>query len=467
MPLIISVCREHDLSPSRYLLFAAYGSLLGGQWTLIGTRSNIILSDFLRGHGEPGLGFFDFTPIAAPIFVVSALFFMLLGRRSLPDKPTPFSSAAMNAFLTELIVPTESAVIGKTIEQALEKQKLDVVALVRGGYRMPLGVHLTAGDIIVVRGTATTIGDLVKSPDFKVRDEANLDRAHLASVDLVTVEAVVPMNSYYAGRRLRGIPFSTSHGMTVLGMAHRGFASQQSIMDLPLRPGDTLLFLGSSEDVLRLKNSSDIRLLDAQPLPAVGTKKAWIVGALLASVIVLAVTGTLAPTIAIPLAATGAVLFGCITLRAAYESIDWPTIVTLGGMISYGIALETTGAAAEIANLVVSGFADHTAVVLLGALLLIAVLFTQVIENAAVAIIVAPIAFQVTQTLGLDPKPVMIALAICVSAGFATPVAHESTILVMGPGQYQFRHYLLTGSVLAIITWLGATLVTPLVWPLE
>jgi di/tricarboxylate transporter len=332
---------------------------------------------------------------------------------------------------------------------------------------MPLGVRLQPEDAIVVRGTAATIGELVKSPDFLVREESKLDRADLASVDLVTVEAVLPLNSYYVGRRLGHIPFGRNYGMTVLGMAHHGRTVRQSIMDTILKPGDTLLFLGSSEDVVRLKRNSDIRLLDTQRFPSLGNKKAWIVSALLASVIIFAVSGLLAPTIAIPIAGAGAVLFGCITLRGAYESIDWPTIVTLGGMISYGVALEKTGAAAEIANLVVAGFSDQMPVIMLGALLLIAVLFTQVIENAAVAIIVAPIAFQVTQALELNPKPVMIALGICVSAGFATPVAHESTILVMGPGQYRFRDYLLTGSALAIITWVGATLLTPVIWPLN
>jgi di/tricarboxylate transporter len=178
------------------------------------------------------------------------------------------------------------------------------------------------------------------------------------------------------------------------------------------------------------------------------------------------VSGLLAPTIAIPLAAAGAVLLGCISLRGAYESVDWPTIVTLGGMIPFGLALEKTGAAGTIAGLVVDGFGGLSPVVILGALLLIAILFTQIIENAAVAIIVAAIAYQMAQSAGVDPKSFMIPLAICISAGFCTPVAHESTILVMGPGQYEFKDYVRLGGVLAIITWVIATLVTPMFWPM-
>jgi di/tricarboxylate transporter len=467
LPLIICVCKENQLSPSRYLLFAAYGSLLGGQWTLIGTRSNIILSDFLRQRGEAGIGFFDFTPIAAPIFIASALFLMLVGRHFLPDKRLVFSSADLKEFLTELAVTGESSVIGATASEILKSHNLKIVALIRGGTRLPLGVKLAVDDRLVVRGTADTIGELVKSADFCVHEEKKLDRSDLASVDLMIVEAIFPQKSSYVGQRLGSIAFDRNYGMTVLGMAHRGQAVQQRMPDTILRAGDSLLFLGSSDDVERLKRNSGILLLDTKSFPAVGMKKAWTVSALLLGVIVFAITGTLEPAITIPLAGAGAVLFGCISLRNAYEAIDWPTIVTLGGMIPFGIALEKTGAAATIANLVVNGLEGHMPVIILGALLLIAIVFTQILENAAVAIIVAPIAFQVAQALELNPKPLMIALGICVSAGFSTPVAHESTILVMGPGQYQFRHYLLVGSALAVFTWIGATLLTPVIWPLN
>jgi di/tricarboxylate transporter len=179
-------------------------------------------------------------------------------------------------------------------------------------------------------------------------------------------------------------------------------------------------------------------------------------------VILLAITGVLSPAISIPLAAVAAVLLGCISWRGAYEAINWPTLVTLGGMISFGVALEKTGAAVALAMVTVDAFAGVDPVYLLAVLLLIAILLTQVIENAAVAIIMAPVAFEVAQATGLEPKPVMIAIAICVAAGFSTPVSHESTILVMGPGQYQFRHYLAIGGVLALITWVVTATLAPL-----
>ena len=159
-----------------------------------------------------------------------------------------------------------------------------------------------------------------------------------------------------------------------------------------------------------------------------------------------------------------AIAFGCVKVKDAYESVNWQAVVTVAGMIPFGLALEKTGAAVALAHRTVDALVWMGPTIVLGALLLLAVLLTQVIENAAVAIILAPLAFQIAKETGADPKPFMVGLAICVSAAFCTPVAHESTILVMGPGRYAFKHYLQVGGVMALLTWLLATLITPLVW---
>ena len=468
LPLIMSVCKEKNLPPSRYLLFAAFGSLLGGQWTLIGTRSNIILSDFLRQRTDSGIGFFDFTPVAAAVFLVSAALLIPLSRRFLPFSSPAFSDDLGKAFLTEIVVPEGSAAIGRKASdtEPFIDGKLAVIAVLRRDARIPQWLSLRAGDLVIVRGSADKIGELIKSADFKVKEETKLDREALESVDLVTAEAMLPINSYYARFTLDQLAFDRNHGVTVVGLARQGSRVDRP-MDTRLRFGDSLLVLGSADDIDRLRQDSGLIFIDQRSFPAIGKRKAGIIVALLASVVFLAVTDVLSPAISVPLAAVLAILFRCISLRAVYSSVDWPTIVTLASMIPLGIALEKTGSAEAIAALTVDAFAGYGPTIVLAALLLIAILFTQLIENAAVAIIVAPIAYQVALSTGVEPKPVMIALAICISAGFCTPVAHESTLLVMGPGKYRFKHYLVVGSVLAFVTWLGATLLTPVFWPLR
>ncbi len=463
LPLIAGICREKNLSPSRYLLFAAYGSLLGGQWTLIGTRSNILISDFLRNHTGHGIGFFAFTPLAAAVFAGSAVFLMLVGRHLLPDHRPSLPHDLMKEFLTEVDVPEESGAIGQRpgAVDALTAEGVAVVAHLRDGRPVPDWSLLAAGDVLLVRGTVENIGGLIKSSDFRVVEESTLDDTALESVDLVTVEAVVPVNSPFVGLTLERASRRGRFGIPVVGLARHGHPVGTRIMDSVLEGGDSILLLGSAADVALLRERPGLLVLQDRDFPALGRRKAWTTAALLAGVVALAVSGLLAPSISIPIAAMLAILLGSITWRGAYESIDWPTLVTLGAMISFGTALEESGAATAIADLAVRYVSGGGAVILLAGLLLVAILFTQVIENAAVAIIMAPIAWQVAQATGLNPRPVMVALAVCISAGFSTPVAHESTILVLGPGQYEFRHYLLIGGALTVITWVTVTLLTP------
>ena len=215
----------------------------------------------------------------------------------------------------------------------------------------------------------------------------------------------------------------------------------------------------------RLARNPNLILVGHSHFPALGRRKAALTLLLLAGVTIMAVTGLLSPAISIPLAAMLAILLGCVKIKDAYESVNWQAVVTVAAMIPFGLALEKTGAADGLAHATVEALSGFGPMVVMGALLAFAAMLTQFIENAAVAIILAPVAFQMAKDTGVDPKPFLVGLAICVSSAFCTPVAHESTILVMGPGRYQFKHYLRIGGVMALLTWMIATLVTPLVWP--
>lgn len=462
LPLILSVCKEFGLAPSRYLLFAAYGSLLGGQWTLIGTRSNIIVSDFLRNQTGSGIAFFDFATLGAPVFLLSAIFLMLVGRRLLPDRSAIRPATRLPEFLAEIVVPEGSDYIGATIQdvELFGEDGFSVMAVVRDGRRYPLTIDLRERDEIIVRGTSSEIESALKSPHLEVREQGSLDAELLERADLVIAEVILPARSGFEGYTPRGLNLDRRYGLTVLGVSHRGHPVDAALMDTRLSVGDSLLVLGRSDDVERLEENTTLIPLRPHAIPAIGKRKAWIVGSLLAAVIVASITNVLTPAISIPLAAASAVLLGCITVRGAYEAIDWPTIVTLGAIIPFGLAMQNTGSAEQLARIVSDTFSTHGAIAVVGGLLLIAIVLTQIIENAAVAIIVSPIAYEIATATNLDPAPVMVALGVCVSAGFSTPVSHESTILVMGPGQYSFRHYLGIGSVLALLTWMVATFLT-------
>jgi len=477
MPLILAVCKERNLPPSRYLLLAAYGSLLGGQWTLIGTRSNIVISDYFArqqlaaNQAVVGLGFFDFTPIAAVVFAACAASLFFYGRKLLPATSPREAEAEELAreYLTEAKVTPKSSIVGKTLEQLEWTKRADVTVLevIRGEERMPASkwLKLQAGDILVMRGPVPVIGELLKSPDFQLKEEVKIDVNMLRSMDLVTVEALLAPRSDYAGRSLEQVDFSRDYGFTVMGISRHGRTIHERPMSTRLRFGDSLLLLGCIAGVDRLARNPNVMILGQRPFHPVGKTKALITLALLAGVIATAVSGLLSPAVSIPLVAMLVILVGCVKVEDAYKTVDWQAVVTVAGMIPFGVALEKTGAATGLAQAMVGALTGINPTVVLGVILLLAVVLTQLIENAAVAIILAPLAYQVAKETGADPRPFMVGLAICVSAAFCTPIAHESTILVMGPGRYEFKHYLQVGGVMALLTWLVATIITPRVWP--
>jgi len=469
MPVVLGVCKERNLSPSRYLLCAAYGAALGGQWTLIGTRSNVIISEFFRQRTGHPIGFFDFTPVAATVFVGCSIYFFLVARRFLPAPDVQSLEQELGKeYLSEVMITPHSATVGLTLDQLewAKRQDATIVGVIREGERMPPNgwMKLHAGDALIVQGAVPTIGSLLKSPDFSFVEEVKIGEKALRSLDLITVEALLSPNSRYTGRTMQETNFGRDYSFSVLGISRHGQTVQERPTATQLQYGDSLLLLGHNSNLERLERNPNLIVLSQRHFPNTGKTQAAITMLLLLGVILSAVTGALTPALSIPIAAAAALLFKCVKVTDTYKSVDWPAVATVGGMISFGFALEKTGAAAALAHAIVSNFQWAGPSLILGAMLLFTVTLTQIIENAAVAIILAPIAYQIAHESNTDPKPFMIGLAVCISTSFCTPVAHETTMLVMGPGRYRFKHYLTMGTGMAIFAWLIATYITPLIW---
>ncbi|HVK58525.1 MAG TPA: SLC13 family permease, partial [Candidatus Kapabacteria bacterium] len=471
LPVIMGVCKAHGLDPSRYLLWLAFGSLLGGQWTLIGTRSNIIISDFLRTETGRSFGFFDLTPVAAVVFLVCAVFLVLFGRKWLPAAamPSETDEPLSREYLGEVTVTPGSGMVGKRLGQIdwARRSDLAVLEVIRVGERLPPSGWLTLQpeDVLVMQGAVPAISQMLQSPDFTLKEELRLDTRTLRSIDLVTVEALIGPRSDYADKTLEETNLKEDHGFTVLGISRHGVALEERPVATQLEFGDSLLLLGHITGVERLRRNPNLILLGQEPLHAVNRTKTVITLALLLFIVGTAITEVLSPAVSIPLVAVLVVLFKCIDLEGAYDAVDWQAIFTTAGMIPFGLAVEKTGAVQALSQWAVGGMQEFGPVLLLALLLVLALILTHFIDNSATAVILAPLAYEMALELGVNPYPFLIALAICISASFSTPIAHESTILVMGPGRYKFKHYLKIGGVMAILTWLITIWLTPLVWP--
>src|SRR6201987_677283 len=220
MPIVLAVCKERNLSPSRYLLCAAYGAALGGEWTLIGTRSSIVVSAFLRQRTGQGIGFFDFTPIAATVFVGCATYFFLVGRRFLPKAAVQSLEQELGKeYLTEVMVTPQSATVGLTLDQLdwAKRQNVTIVGVIREGERMPPNgwMKLHTGDALIMQGAVPTIASLLKSPGFQFMEEVKIGEKTLRSLDLITVEALLSPNSRYTGRTMQQTNFGRDYGFSV------------------------------------------------------------------------------------------------------------------------------------------------------------------------------------------------------------------------------------------------------------
>jgi di/tricarboxylate transporter len=472
MPPVMAICRERGYSPSRVLMLLAFGSLLGGQWTLIGTRSNIILSDYLFERTGTGLGFFAFTPIAIAVFAACLAWFALVGRRFLPaasSRPTLEGRYEVAEFLTETMAEPDSAYVGRTLAEIdFQAREVTVLQVVRGREFLPPQGHLRiqAKDVLVIQGRITAIADALQS-GLSVKEELRVDDKTLRSADLRMVEAILPPDSELLGRSLLELEFHRRYGVSPLAISRAGRSIRERPLAVSLRSGDSLLLVGHEAELQRLRQNRNLMLLESRPLPTARRTQTWIVLALMAAMVLCGATGLLAPAVAIPLAAMGAVLTGCVGMRTAYEKLDLQAIVIVGAMIPFGEALQSTGTAQWVAEAVVAGFRGSSPEVLLAVVLAFAIILTQIIENAAVAVVLAPLAYEIALSAGCRPMPFLLGVAICVSAGFVTPVAHESTILVMGPGRYKFRDYVILGVPFAVLTWLVTSLLLPWLVPLR
>ena len=458
MPPVMAICRERGYAPSRVLMLLAFASLLGGQWTLIGTRSNVILSDYLREHTGEGLAMFVFTPVAVAVFAGCTLWFLLVGRRCLPTsdaQPTLEGRYEVAEFLTETMAEPGSAYVGRTLAEIdLPGRDVTVLQVIRSGAFLPPGGHLRIepNDVLVLQGRIPAIAQALQQ-GLKVKEELKVDDKTLRSADLRMVEAILPPDSEFLHRSLKELAFHKRYGVSPLAISRAGRSLRDRPLAEPLRSGDSLLLVGHEPELQRLRFNPNLLLLESRPLPNADPLRRWLVLARMAAFVVVGATRLLPPATAIPMAAMAAILTGCVGVRSAYEKIDLQAIVIVGAMIPFGEALQSTGAAGSFAKAAVGLLDGASPQVLFACVLALTVVLTQVIENAAAAVLLAPIAHAVATSAGCRPEPFLLGVAICVSAAFVTPIAHESTILVMGPGKYRFRDYVVLGLPFAAITW--------------
>jgi len=483
MPVAIQSARKAKRSAAALLMPLSFGSILGGLVTLIGTPPNIIIATY-RGEvtGTP-FGMFDFTPVGGATALAGLAFLALVGWRLMPrdaaSRPTTAETFDIEAYLAEARVPKDSKAVGRPLT-ALDEMTGDIDALVLGVVRderlLPAGarwVRIRAGDRLLIEAGSEEIDRLVSALGLelggtgaKAGAKAKPRPSALADETATVVEAVVAPGSRLDDRRVGEQRLIARHGLTLLAAARQGRPYRGRLRAFRIRVGDVLLLHGEAERVPEALAALGCLPLAERGLTMGKRGDAPYLIAIFAAAIAATAFGLLPIAVALALAVTIMVASGLIPVRDLYEGIDWPVIVLLGALIPVGGAMQTTGATGAIAEAILAATAGGSPVLVLGLLMVVTMTLSDVLNNAATAVVMAPIAAGLAARLGASPDPFLMAVAVGASCAFLTPIGHQNNALVMGPGGYRFDDFWRMGLPLEIVIVAVALPMILVVWPL-
>ena len=471
IPIAIVLAKARKISSSRILMPLSFASQFGGVCTLIGTSTNILVNAIAIEKGMQPFGLFEFAPLGLIMTTAGILYFVLFTRWLLPQRDGESQKTdkyLLADYLTEVMVKENSQLVGKRLRDTklYKYQDVDVIELIREEATIwtPRQIAFQAGDILLLHGNIDKIISIADELKLEIRPGKEINDQDLGSEDVILFESLVPPRSRYLGRTLGVLNFQQKFGAFVLAVQRRGQILRKRISDVNLREGDSLLFLGKKDQMEELMKSSD--LIVTQELGELYFRKNKALTALviLMAMILLISFNVLPILIAALTGVVSMLLTRCLTIDEAYQMIDWKVIFLLGGILPLGYAMESSGAAALLADWLVTPVAALGPLAVLAALYLITAVMTETMSNNAAAIILAPIAFSIAGNLGVDPRPFLVAIAFAASTSFATPVGYQTNTMVFAPGGYKFGDYLRLGGPLNIIFWILAVVFIPVFW---
>lgn len=474
MPAGIRRARKTGLPPSLLLLPLAFGSCLGGIITLIGSPPNIIIATYRAEYSGEPFTMFDFTPVGFGVALAGVLFISLIGWHLIPRRkglPLPEDLFNVKDYLTEVRVTEKSKFAGRALQEIEKSTQANVTILqhVRGKsvwsafYRSETTMP---GDILIVRADAEDLKTFLHETGFILTDGMTGKGDFRGSSDMTLMEAVIRLDSPIIKRTVREMDIPWRFGVNLLAVARQGEQVGDRLSRVRFQPADVLLLQGTPGAL-----QEAVKALGCLPLAERGLKIGKPRTILLAVgtfgvAIIIAALGIIPVQIIFPMAAVAMVLLSLVPLREVYESIDWPIIILLGALIPVGQALETTGLAQIIASFIVSLQHYFSVIALLALLLVTTMLISNIINNAATAVLMAPIAVSLASGLGVSGDTFLMATAIGASTPFLTPIGHQSNALVMGPAGLRFSDYWRLGLPLSVIVAISAIPLILHFWPL-
>jgi di/tricarboxylate transporter len=479
LPVALSLSRKAKINPSKILIPLSYASIFGGCCTLIGTSTNILASNIATNYGLKPISMFELGAVGVPLMLVSGLYIALFGRKLLPDRESMYSllpKESLKEFIVEALIRPNSPLIGSSFEEsALAKKKgIRLIELIRKGKPLQFGIQslpLQADDRLVFSCHTNAIGQARSTKGLEIYslDEEGLEKISLDEASVV--EAIIPPTSNLVGQSLQGVHLFRQFRVMLIAVHRKGMNLRAQSSSAHIKSGDTLLLMGTDMAIEALRASSNMIVLDnsRQPAKNMETRAPFVVMTIF-GVIVLSAINLLPIVVGALMGAALLIVTGCVKPRDAYNAIEWRILVIIYSSLALGLAMEASGLASFIGGQISSLAFDHVsagarAFTLFAAVYLATALLTEILSNNASVVIMTPIAINIALSIGVDPRPFVIATCIGASNAFATPIGYQTNTYVYTVGGYRFTDFVKIGICINLLYLIGVLWIVPKVWP--
>ena len=499
MPIAVQLSGRLGLKPGQVLMPLSFGTILGGMTTLVGTPPNLIVSGFRQEAGLGQFAMFDFAPVGVAVAVVCVIFVAAIGWRLVPARKSEVGDDFdTSPYLTEVRVPEKGKAVGLTLrgfEAEIEESGAQIVGLVRNEVRITAphgGRRIHANDILVLQADVDALAEALSVFSIKLEEgqaiqnhkdaqtaapaeakdskaEAkigDIDEINERDENIVLRELAILPGSTIVGRSASDLQLRTRYGLNLLAVSREGRTPQARLRKLKLKSGDLLLMQGPAEMIAEFTSDAGCVPLGERELRIPDKRMAIVAGVIMLGAIGIVTLGLLPAPVGFALGVLASMLFRTVPLRQIYTAIDWPIIVLLAALIPVAGAMQTTGAADQLARFLVETVAQSNPIAALAVVLITTMFLSDVMNNAATAAILCPIALGIAATLGVNPDSFLMAVAIGASCAFLTPIGHQNNTLILGPGGFRFGDYWRLGLTVEILVVAVSIPLLLIIWPL-
>ncbi len=467
---VVGLARRLHISPSKLLMPVAFASILGGTCTVIGTSTNIAVNAYLSKNGLPPFGMFDFTLIGIVLCIIGIVFLATVGMRLLPDykEVDMLQDLKQQQYFTEILVNENSSLVGRKIRQTvISRIGLRVLNIIRDGRNAIADADsmVKANDVLLVEGSLEELMKVKEANGIDILADAKATD-DLVTEDIQIAEILVLPTNDFVGVTVKEAEFKRRFGLAVIAINREGQTLSEKIGATEIKPGDRLLVQGPAETIRFRQSFSDFVVLQEHSYePSKSNQNAVLSASFFIGAILLGTLEVIPLSVAFMLAAFLCVAFKCIKPDEAYEKIEWNLLVLIGGMSSFGVALQKTGAAEFLANHINDWFGGMGPLAVLAAYVVLTILLTQPMSNAAAALVVLPVALESAEALGVNPISFALGVMLGASVSLITPF-EPSCILVYGPGRYKFADFFKVGIIATVLLFAAIMVLVPIFYPL-